>query len=80
MSLEHVAQHLLHARAADDAPEVEAGDALCRHEAEEGQHEQQTTEADGVSGLFEADLRSEHDLRLVLQRLDLLRVLQTTHR
>ena len=55
-AFEHVTENLLHARAADDAPEVEASDAIGRNEAEEREHEEQTTESDRVCCLLETDL------------------------
>ena len=55
-AFEHVTENLLHARVSDDAPEVEAGDAIGRNEAEEREHEEQTTESNRMCCLLETDL------------------------
>lgn len=74
--LVHVAQHLLHGRAADGPLEEESLDAQRAHGAQQRQHEQQPTEARRLAGVVRPRVLAQHHLRLVLQVLHLAGVLE----
>jgi hypothetical protein len=75
--LVHVAEYFLHGCVADRPVEVDKLDSSGRDVPQEGQEEQQPAKARRITRLLAPCVLAQHHLRLVLQVLDLARVLQT---